>query len=137
MQQQTNHLKPGTKIWQQPPLEEIIENLRDLSPNLQGADARLLFRLVREYKRSDFGPTIRQLKAEGDRNKIYGFLNIVYDSHPRLRDYLSAFAMSAYDAGGVPTFEFYQSSMESTEQRMRFGVPEEDLPTYKYKPRNI
>lgn len=128
MQQQTNYLKPGTKIWQQPALERIIEDLRGLSPNLQEADARLLFRLVREHRRSGFGATIRQLQAEGDRNRIYGFLNIVYDSNPSLREYFRDHGIRANDAGGVPTFEFYQSSMESTEQRMRFGVPEEDLP---------
>jgi len=125
-------IQPGKKFWEQPGLEKIIEGVRSVSPLLQEADNHLLFRLLLTAKRKDgFNGVLDQLGAREHRNRVWGYISEIYDQNPQLEQYFkdfSPYTTPIANPEGVPTFESYSASAQSSEDRMNFGIRNQDKP---------
>ena len=112
------YLPQGARIWQQPPLEAIVREMRSLSPSLQEAEPEDLVRLLVRVARGGDGFTtlMNKLGAGSDAGKVRGAIADQFASHPFLPDYMTDLGNTPHlDASGVPTYKSYKA--------LRFDVP--------------
>lgn len=121
MQGKHDYLPVSAKIWEQPPLEGMIQEMRGLSDSLREAAPAGLFRLLTTAVRHDknFGAVAKGLGATPDKSRIVSYISGLRQKYPFLQEYLDLNGSRAHHAQGVPTYDSFSASMV----RMKFSVP--------------